>query len=126
MRLARYVSLVRGQPHSTQMMLDACRAWLRRGTPVMFFPEGTYAPAGQMLPFKRGAFHLAIEQGVPLVPVVIEGTRGLIDGDGPWLQPKCRVRVRVQSPLLPADLGTDEGELAERVRASFKRELALG
>jgi 1-acyl-sn-glycerol-3-phosphate acyltransferase len=125
MRLARYVSLHRGHPHSAQLMLDSCRHWLRRGTSILMFPEGTYAPLGQLLPFRRGAFHLAIEQGVPVVPVVLEGTRSLMVEDGPWMEPTCRVRVRVLEPLPAAELGNDEAALAERVRGIFLRELGL-
>ena len=125
MRLARYMSLVRGKPHSTQVMLDSCRAWLRRGTPVLIFPEGTYAPVGHLLAFKRGAFNLAVEEKVPLVPVVIEGTRSLVIEDGPWLEPTCRIRVRVLPAILPGELGADPGLLAERVRDLYHRELKL-
>jgi 1-acyl-sn-glycerol-3-phosphate acyltransferase len=125
MRLARYVSLRRGLPHTTQAMLESCRHWLRRGTAVLIFPEGTYAPVGKLLPFKRGAFRLAIERQVPLVPVVIEGTRTLVIEDGPWLEPRCRIRIRVQPPLLPSELGTDENVLADRVRELFARELGI-
>jgi 1-acyl-sn-glycerol-3-phosphate acyltransferase len=125
MRLAKYVSVVRGRPHSTQQMLVDCRAWLGRGVAVLIFPEGTYAPPGRLLPFKRGAFRLAIEQHVPVVPVVIEGTRGLIEGDGPWFAPRARVLVRVLPPLPLAELGSDENELAERVRELYRRELRL-
>jgi 1-acyl-sn-glycerol-3-phosphate acyltransferase len=125
MRLARYVSVVRGRPHSTQQMLEDCRHWLRERTAVMIFPEGTYAPLGRLLPFKRGAFRLAIEEKVPLVPVVLEGTRSLVIEDGPWLQPRCRIRMRVLPPWPPAELGQDEGALADRARALYQRELGL-
>jgi 1-acyl-sn-glycerol-3-phosphate acyltransferase len=125
MGLARYMRVVRGRPHSTQLMLEDCRAWLRRGVAVLIFPEGTYAPPGRLLPFKRGAFRLAIEERVPLVPVVLEGTRGLVLGDGPWLEPRSRIRVRVLPPWPSSELGTDEGALADRVRELYRRELDL-
>lgn len=116
MSLARYVRVERGRPRSMQQMLDACRTWLARGMPVLLFPEGTYSPDGQMLPFRRGAFRLAIEQKVPIVPVVIRGTRDLVIEDGPWLNPRCRIRLTVLPPIEPAALGEDDQALAERVR----------
>jgi 1-acyl-sn-glycerol-3-phosphate acyltransferase len=125
MRLAKYVSLQRGRPHSTQEMMDSCRHWLRRGTPVLLYPEGTYAPQGTMLPFRRGPFRLAIEERVPVVPVILEGTRGLILGDGPWFQPRCRIRLRVLPPLPVDALGQDEAALAARVQALYERELGV-
>jgi 1-acyl-sn-glycerol-3-phosphate acyltransferase len=125
MSLAGYVRVARGQPRSTRQMLDSCRSWLRRGTPVLIFPEGTYAPAGRLLPFKRGAFRLAIEERVPLVPVIIEGTRSLVVEDGPWLEPRCRIAVRALPPLPATALGDNEVVLAERLRELFQQELGL-
>lgn len=117
MRLCRYVPLERGRPRSTRQMLDTCRGWLRAGVSVLIFPEGTYSTGGKMLPFRRGAFVLAVEERVPIVPVRIEGTSDLIDGDGPWLQPRATVRVRVLDPI--ADVGLDEAALSRRVRVAL-------
>jgi 1-acyl-sn-glycerol-3-phosphate acyltransferase len=117
MSLLRYVRVERGQPRSMRGMMEACRGWLRRGMAVLIFPEGTYGEVGRLLPFKRGAFRLAIEERVPVVPVVLQGTAQLVEGDGPWLSPRARVRVRVLPPVPVEALGEDEAELAERVRA---------
>jgi len=125
MRLAGYVELVRGRRQSTLDMLATCRTRLRAGTPVLIYPEGTYSPPGGLLPFKRGAFRLAIEEKVPLVPIVIEGTRELLDGDGPWFSPRCEVKVRVLPALLPSQWGPDDRALADRARALYARELRL-
>lgn len=119
MSLAKYVSVERGKPHSTQQMLDRCRYWLRRGMPVLIFPEGTYSTDGQLLPFKRGASVLAIEEAVPIVPVLIEGTSGLVVEDGPWLNPRCRIRITVLEPIEVSALGKDDEELTGRLRALF-------
>jgi 1-acyl-sn-glycerol-3-phosphate acyltransferase len=119
MSLAGYVRLDRGKPHSTQGMLEECRGWLRLGVPVLIFPEGTYSPDGKLLPFKRGAFRLAIEEGVPIVPILIEGTRSLVHEDGPWLNPTCQIRVTVLSPIQVDELGSSDGALATRVREMF-------
>jgi len=122
MRLLHYVRLERGRPHSTRRMLEDCRAWLRRGVPVLLFPEATYAPTEAMLHFKPGAFLLAIEEGVPVVPVLLTGTRALMDGDGPWLAPRARVTVRVLEPFhIPAR--KDAAQAASETRALFAREL---
>jgi 1-acyl-sn-glycerol-3-phosphate acyltransferase len=116
MRMARYVAVERGRPHSTQHMMDECRAWLRSGMSVMIFPEGTYS-TGELLPFKPGAFRLAVEEKVPLVPVFIEGTPQLIWQDGPWLSPRARIRVTVQEPISGA---TDADALCATVRARYQ------
>jgi len=123
MRLAKYVRLERGSVRSTQQMLDRCRFWLRRGISVLFFPEGTYGTGGELLPFKRGAFLLAIQERVPLIPVLIEGTPSLVIEDGPWFNPRCAIRVSVLPPIEPAQLGDSEAELAQRVRVLFEQGL---
>jgi 1-acyl-sn-glycerol-3-phosphate acyltransferase len=118
MTLIRHVPLDRGRPHSTHQMLETCRGWLRQGVAVLFFPEGTYGPRDGMFPFRPGAFELAIEEGVPVVPVVIQGTRELVDGDGPWMAPRARVLVQVLEPIV-APRGTDPDALAAQVQALY-------
>lgn len=125
MSLAKYVRLVRGRAGSTRRMMDACRAWLRRGVAVLLFPEGTYRESSELLPFKRGAFVLAIEEQVPLVPIVLLGTDRFLPGDGPWMAPRSEVRVKVLTPISPEELGTDPEALARRVRAMLQAELKL-
>lgn len=125
MSLMRYVPVDRGHVHAMDRMLEDCRWWLSRGVAVLIFPEGTYAPPGQRLPFKRGAFRIAIEERVPVVPVVLEGTTDILEGDGPWMHPRASVRVRVLPPLPPESLGSDEAALATRVRALYFEALGL-
>lgn len=123
MTLARYVSIERGKPKSTQQMMEDCRRWLRRGMAVLLFPEGTYGTGGKLLPFKRGAFVLAIEEKVPVVPVVLVGTTDLIEGDGPWMSPRARIRIQAMPPIPVEELGDDPAALAARVRARFEEAL---
>jgi 1-acyl-sn-glycerol-3-phosphate acyltransferase len=120
MRMARYVSVERGRPKSTQAMMDECRAWLKSGMSVLIFPEGTYASDGHLLPFKTGAFVLAMEEKVPIAPVVVEGTPELVFEDGPWLSPRAHVKVRVQEAIGPEEMGGDAEALARRVREKYQ------
>lgn len=122
MSMLRYVRLDRGRPHSTRRMLEDCRGWLRRGMAVLMFPEGTYAPGAALLHFKPGAFLLARDEGVPLVPILLSGTRALVVGDGPWMAPRVDIRIRVLDPVqLPP--GADAVEAANEMRARFAHEL---
>ena len=122
MSMLRYVRLERGRPHSTRRMLEDCRAWLRRGMAVLMFPEGTYAPGEALLHFKPGAFLLARDERVPLVPVLLSGTRALVIGDGPWMAPRVDIQVRVLDPMeFPP--GADAVHVASEMRARFAREL---
>ena len=122
MKMLRYVRLERGRPHSTRSMLEESRGWLRRGMAVLMFPEGTYAPGEALLHFKPGAFLLARDEGVPLVPVLLSGTRALVVGDGPWLAARVDILVRVLDPTgFPA--GADAVHVAAEMRERFAREL---
>jgi 1-acyl-sn-glycerol-3-phosphate acyltransferase len=74
MTLNRYVSLVRGDRKSVASMMRACAGWLGRNVSVLMFPEGTRSRTGHLLPFKAGAFTLAKDANVPVIPIVIDGT----------------------------------------------------
>jgi 1-acyl-sn-glycerol-3-phosphate acyltransferase len=121
MRWADYVAIDRGRHGSMKAMMDRCRFWLGRGIPVLIFPEGTYSSGGPLLPFKRGAFLLAMEEQVPLVPVALRGTSALVHEDGPWMNPRSDIEVEVLAPLMPAEFGADPRALSLRVRSLLAR-----
>lgn len=126
MWMARYVAIDRGRAGSTRQMMDRCRAWLRRGVPVLIFPEGTYSAGNKMLPFKRGAFVLAIEEQVPIIPVVLRGTSTLVHEDGPWMNGRADVEVEVLEPIQVNELGDASEVLSDRVRAALAAALGRG
>jgi 1-acyl-sn-glycerol-3-phosphate acyltransferase len=84
----------------------AAREALAAGRRVHFFPESTFTPATGVRPFRLGAFRLAVEQGVPVVPVALVGTRRALR-DGRLLLRPARLEVRVLEPLPPP--GADDG-----------------
>lgn len=124
MKMAKYIAVERGKPSSMQRMMEECRASLRSGTSVLLFPEGTYATDDKLLPFKRGAFQLAISEKVPVVPVVLRGTRDVVIEDGPWMSPAARVTITIMDPIAVDALGDDDAELTQRVKALFEAALA--
>jgi 1-acyl-sn-glycerol-3-phosphate acyltransferase len=104
MYLCRYVPLVRGDGESIRKMLAACRDWLRQGMSIMMFPEGTRSTDGQLKPFKPGAFTLAYEAGVPVVPIAIHGGHNLIPKHGTrFSSMRGDLLVEVLDPISPAD-----------------------
>jgi 1-acyl-sn-glycerol-3-phosphate acyltransferase len=74
MVLNRYVRLKRGDRASIEEMLKACGKHLDEGSSIFMFPEGTRSPDGEIKAFKLGAFQLAHQKKVPILPVVISGT----------------------------------------------------
>ena len=75
MRMAGDVPLVRGNRASAIGALARCRDRLEKRASVMVFPEGTRSNTDELLPFKDGAFALAVEAQVPILPIAVAGTR---------------------------------------------------
>lgn len=122
MRLNGYVSLVRGDRASVVEMLRACSKLLQKGSPVLFFPEGTRSADGQLRPFKDGAFELAIEHQVPLIPVAVHGTGRALPKHGMVLQEHVDAWVQVMEPMDPADYPSVEAlrdSARERIAAAL-------
>ena len=75
MQMAGDIRLKRGNRDSAIDAIKQCRDRLKKRTSVMIFPEGTRSRTSEMLPFKDGAFKLAVESGYPLLPIAVAGTR---------------------------------------------------
>jgi 1-acyl-sn-glycerol-3-phosphate acyltransferase len=92
-----------------------------RGSLVVF-PEGTRSRTGELQPFKKGAFVLAIASGLPVVPVVCRGTRRLMPRGSRLAVVPGEVEIVIETPIPTAGLGyADRDALAERVRAAIER-----
>ncbi|GAA4856021.1 lysophospholipid acyltransferase family protein [Luteimonas vadosa] len=72
---------------------------LRRGESLCLFPEGTRSLTGAVAPFKAGALQSAIDAGVAVLPVAIEGAGAVLPVDGLFRVRPGRIRVRVGTPL---------------------------
>ncbi|MGC2333531.1 MAG: lysophospholipid acyltransferase family protein [Candidatus Acidiferrales bacterium] len=83
MRLAGFVAVDRAGKQAAAGIATAVDT-LKAGLSVFIFPEGTRSPDGRLQPFKKGAFAMAIEAGVPIVPVAIAGTYRLLRR-GAWI-----------------------------------------
>lgn len=123
MRLSGDIPLRRGKKDSVVEMMQTCARTLAAGMPVMIFPEGTRSKTEELLPFKLGAFTLAISAGVPIVPVAITGTKSMRAIGGLRLHP-AHACARVLPPLSTEGLvAGDAAALAELARARITAEL---
>jgi 1-acyl-sn-glycerol-3-phosphate acyltransferase len=68
------IPIRRGQRDSVMQMMDECARTIEQGMSIMMFPEGTRSATGDLLPFKDGAFQLAIRTGAPILPIALAGT----------------------------------------------------
>jgi 1-acyl-sn-glycerol-3-phosphate acyltransferase len=94
---------------------------IRAGASIFIFPEGTRSHERKILPFKKGPFALALEAGVPIVPVVIEGTGEALPANA-WTARPGTVRVKVGRPISTGGRSPEEREaLAAEVRKEMIR-----
>jgi 1-acyl-sn-glycerol-3-phosphate acyltransferase len=72
-RLMKVIPVDRSNSPAAVESARLATTYIREGKSYMVYPEGTRSPDGKMLPFKKGAFIMAIEAGVPIVPVTVSG-----------------------------------------------------
>ena len=124
MRLNRYIPLRRGDRASVAQMMEACARTLAEGSSIMMFPEGTRSATGRLQRFKPGAFALALQAGVPVLPIVVEGTAHALPKRGIVLRGRHAIRIRVLDEIPYARFAGESVEaLTEDVRAIFAAEL---
>lgn len=114
LRMARFVAVDRRHRARAVAALQQAGRIVREGTSLIVFPEGTRSPDGRVQPFKKGPFVVAMEAGVPVVPVAIAGAAALNPKGRLSVRPG-RVRVAVGVPLTPADF-PDKSALLREVR----------
>ena len=81
MRKAGYISIDRNDRESAFGSLEVAAKKIKSGVSVLIFPEGTRSRDGKIRSFKKGGFVMAVDAGVPIVPVVITGTRAIMSKD---------------------------------------------
>jgi 1-acyl-sn-glycerol-3-phosphate acyltransferase len=119
MRMALDVPVRRGERESAIAALAECRDRLARRVSVMIFPEGTRSRTDDLLPFKDGAFHLAIQSGVPILPIALAGTRSCM-AKGSFAFRHAHAKARVLAPIATDGLTLDDvPALRERTRATI-------
>lgn len=117
MWLAGDIPIKRGFGPSAVEAMERCREVLARRVSVMIFPEGTRSKTSEMLPFKDGAFRLAVEAGVPILPLAVSGTGTALPKHG-WRFGRSAAEVRVFEPVETSGLTLDDvPDLKARLRA---------
>ena len=116
MRLAGDIPIWRGKVDSARDAMARSLEVLKRRVSVLIFPEGTRSMGDEMLPFKDGAFRLAITAGVPVLPLVVTGTKNAL-AKHDWRMNPADATVTVLEPIETTGLTLDDvGALKERVR----------
>ena len=117
MQRAGYISIDRSNRRTAIKSLKQAAEIIRSGVSVMIFPEGTRSQDGTIRPFKKGGFVLAIDSGVPIVPVVIKGTYEIMT-KGKFRVNPGHVRMVIHKPI---DTSAYTRETKEALMESVRR-----
>ena len=119
--LAGFIPLERGNRDQSLPAIERAAAALRDGNSFLIFPEGTRSRTGELLPFKKGGFVMAIKAQAPIVPVAIKGARAAMRKGSPWIQP-VTISVSFGKPVPTAGLDMEDREqLVADVRTQVER-----
>jgi 1-acyl-sn-glycerol-3-phosphate acyltransferase len=115
---AKFVPVDRSDREAALASVDVAVRHLKEGLSFAIFAEGTRSPDGRLRPFKKGTFVMAIQAGVPVVPVSLVGTQNLMR-KGHWALYPGEVIVRFGSAVDASQYTLDRrGELLARVEAA--------
>ncbi|MEI6434335.1 MAG: lysophospholipid acyltransferase family protein [Bacteroidota bacterium] len=124
MWLNRYIALERGKTGSMRKMMTEAAKALRDGNSVILFPEGTRSKDGNIQAFRTGAFHLAIENKVPILPIAIIGASKAIPKGGFLINKNFNIHAKVLEPIPYSTFSDmDSKELAAIVQEKIAAEL---
>jgi 1-acyl-sn-glycerol-3-phosphate acyltransferase len=105
--MAGFIPVERRNPEQSQRAVDQAALSVAHGNSFMVFPEGTRSKTGDLLPFKKGGFLMAIKAQVPIVPVAIIGAREAMTKGSRLIRPVL-VDVFIGEPIETTDMTIDE------------------
>lgn len=124
MSLAKYIAVDRESVGSRHKALLDLSSWLKKGASVLFFPEGTRSPDGQIRAFKPAAFKAARDAGVDILPVVIDGTGDALPKHSLWLKKHARFQLSILPSVSMKDVSNEKIEtIQEQIRQMMMTQL---
>ncbi|MBL8614996.1 MAG: 1-acyl-sn-glycerol-3-phosphate acyltransferase [Deltaproteobacteria bacterium] len=117
MKLAGHIPVYRKEPEKNRSLPVRIHEACKQGASLFFFPEGTRSPDGQLQAFRVGAFRTAVDEELPVVPIILRGTDTLLRKGSKDLSidASCVCTVEVLPPIYPPP-GDDPKQRAERMR----------
>jgi len=119
-----YIPIERSSPKKAYRSMLRAAEVVRKGTSVIIFPEGTRSPDGNLQPFKKGVFLIALKSQAPILPITIQGTSKIMR-KGDWRIYPGQVRIQIDPPIETAGSPAQkEEQLSQRVRSTLVKNLA--
>lgn len=126
MAAAGFIPIDRKNINKAKEQLGQAQTQLRAGMSIWVFPEGTRSRSLEMLPLKKGGFHLALALGVPIVPVWIEGAAKALPSDTLKVLPNQTIRVVFGTPIETTQLKREDlPGLMRQVREALDQKAAI-
>jgi len=117
MRGAGYVKIDRFNRDAAFESINKAARKMKNGVSVMIFPEGTRSRDGNIRPFKKGGFIMAVDAAVPIVPVIVLGTWTIMDKSSLRIN-TGEVSLNIETPIATTDYTRDtKDDLIASVRA---------
>jgi len=118
-----YIPIERNSPKKAYRSMLQAAEKVQKGVSVMIFPEGTRSPDGNLQPFKKGVFLIALKSQAPILPIALRGT-GKIMQKGDWRTFPGKVQITISPPIETAGISPKkEEELSSRVRTTLIQNL---
>jgi 1-acyl-sn-glycerol-3-phosphate acyltransferase len=126
LRMSGDIPVDRRDRESRANVLKRTQDYLEKNCSVMFFPEGTRSRNGRVHRFANGAFRLALKEGVPVIPIAIDGTQRALPKHSIWFDPNPDpIRVRVLPAVDPEAVNAHDAATFQRtVRARIVEQIA--
>jgi 1-acyl-sn-glycerol-3-phosphate acyltransferase len=120
-----HIFVDRSSPTAIRRTIETAEKRLRDGMSLVVFPEGARTFTGKMGPFKKGAYQLALEFHLPLVPVTIDGSFGIMPRTR-YVPRPGRIVLTIHKPIAPPADEADRAEVIEQTRQSIESSLGNG
>jgi 1-acyl-sn-glycerol-3-phosphate acyltransferase len=124
MLAAGFIKIDRDKRENAVASLKESGDLLKQGVRVWIAPEGTRSRDGSLGPFKSGGFHLALDAGVPILPITLEGTENILSATSVAVKKGAHVLAKILPPIDPVPYGPKRRkELTADVRAALAHAL---
>jgi 1-acyl-sn-glycerol-3-phosphate acyltransferase len=122
--LGGFVPVERGNPDQSRPAVDRAAESLKAGTSFFIFPEGTRSRTGELLPFKKGGFLMAIKARAPIVPVAVSGGRDAMRKGSRVIWPAVITVEFLPAVQTAGSTFDDRDAVVARVRQAIESRLA--